>query len=724
MSYGETEDPNAIYDPVGTLEELNAPRSKWELSPDGYYERWIPSDDEHAAVADYAYSYIRALEADNAEILNEITENVDAYRGKAKTIGWDSGDDPVVTLPLIAEKIDQLVAFETTTLLRPRPVMSVDPFFDDQYEVMSSQSVPDPMTGQMVEMGVPKTFDAEEVAATLEFGLDYKLRARMPLDRIIKKVAQDLAIANYAVLKVVWDQKYRTVRNNKIKRLPGGMAVVDGSEERILRGKDPGRIENISVFSFLAPLDGDIEDAELVCELAPMTVTDFREKVTTGEFFLAPKDVLELNALIRNTTNEFKLEQDRSRSLKATGAQLERHDTREVWFQWPIEFEEFNGDGSSYTVLKRVQLCGIFHMGARRFMTLYRNPYHHGRAPYVVITEDDEARRRPELSMVGRTKKQQTLASQMLHTNIANAVQASNFDIICNPDSEAWTALKEQGRRPGRLIPAYDVEKDVKMSQPGANHTGLGNEVGMMMQSIQNVTGVTDYETGGMIPGRTPADTVRQILQSGLQRPMVTIKTISRGFGEAVRLYLRVLKQFQPYGEIVPTKDPDTNAKIMVPFLLPVEDVLDNFDIALTAAEEELAKEADHEERVMMFNLLGQASQTWAQMAGAMADINASPALTNLFAEMFGIQVRAFKLIVEPTRKDTAKFLPSPEAIQAIVAEKQQNAMMAMQQMQMQQQMGGMGGSPTGDTGAVPAPGAGAGGMAPMGAVGPDAGVA
>jgi len=119
----------------------------------------------------------------------------------------------------------------------------------------------------------------------------------------------------------------------------------------------------------------------------------------------------------------------------------------------------------------------------------------------------------------------------------------------------------------------------------------------------------------------------------------------------------------------VPTKDPETNAQIMVPFLLPVEDVMDNFDIALTAAEEELAKEADEEQRIMTFNLLGQASNTWAQIAGAMADINASPAITNLFKELFEIQIRGFKLILEPVRKDSAKFLPSSEAIAAIVAE-------------------------------------------------------
>jgi hypothetical protein len=226
--------------------------------------------------------------------------------------------------------------------------------------------------------------------------------------------------------------------------------------------------------------------------------------------------------------------------------------------------------------------------------------------------------------------------------------------------------------------------------------------------------GVSPYEEGTMIPGRTPADTVRQILQSGLQRPLMTMRAISRGFGEAVKLYLRVLKQFQPYGELVPTKDPDTNAKIMVPFLLPVEDVLDNFAIVLTAADEEMAKEADHEERVMLFNLLGQASTQWAQMAGAMADINASPALTSLFEELFGISVRAFKLIVEPTRKDTQKFLPSSEAIQAIVQEKQQNAMMAMQQMQMQQAMGGMSGGAEGNPSAVPAEGAGVGNMVPV----------
>lgn len=709
----ETENPDVLYDPVGTLEDVDAPRSKWELSPDGYYERWIPSEDEHDAVSNYVYSYIRSLEADNTEILNEVAENIDAYRAKTKIVGSKSDEEPVVTLPLISRKIDQLVAFQTATLLRPRPIVSVDPYFDDVYEVMSSQKVPDPMTGQMVEVGVPKQFDSEEVAATLEFGLDYKLRERMPIRQVLKKTVQDLAIANYSVVKVVWDQKYRTVRNNKITRLPNGMAVVDGLEERILRGKDAAQITNVNLFAFLAPLDCAIEDAELVCELAPMSVTDFREKLTTGEFFLPKQDTWQ--ALVHNTTKDFRLSQDRSRSLNAPDAQ-ERHDTREVWFEWPIEFEEFNEDGTSYTVLKRTQLCGIYHMQAKRFMTLYRNPYHHGRAPYVLITEDEDARRRPELSLVGRTKKHQALVSQMLHLNIQNAVAASNFDIFCVPETDAWDALTTQSRRPGRLIPRNDKD-EVEMRQAGQNHPGLNQEIGMLIQDISDTMGVSPYEEGTMVPGRTPADTVRQILQSGLQRPMMTMATISDGFGEIIKMYLKVLKQFQPYGELVPTKDPDTNDKIMVPFLLPVDDVLDNFDIALTAAEEELAKEADQEQRIMLFNLLGQASGTWAQMAGAMADVNASPALTNMFAEMLGIQMRAFKLIVEPVRKDVSKFLPAKETIAAIVAEKQQNVQLAMQQQQQQMAMGAMGGAEPGaegSTGTVPQAGVGAGAMGPM----------
>ena len=219
-----------------------------------------------------------------------------------------------------------------------------------------------------------------------------------------------------------------------------------------------------------------------------------------------------------------------------------------------------------------------------------------------------------------------------------------------------------------------------------------------------------------MIPGRTPADTVRQILQSGLQRPLMTMSAVSDGFGIAVKMYLNVLRQFNPYGEMVPTKDPETNAKIMIPFLLPSEEVLDNFDIALTAEEEELAKEADTEERIMMYNLVSEASGKFAQMAGGMADVNASPALTALFEELLHINVRTLKAVIEPTRKDTSKFLPTQQVIAGIMAEKQKNIQLAMQQMQMG---GGANGEPSGapgGAGAVPAPPAGppgSGGMGP-----------
>ena len=704
------ENDDLLRDIVGDLEEASPRRSKFELSPDGYYERWIPSDDEDKLVSEYAHTYIRNLEADNADILREMGENVDAYRAVTKTLGSRTDEDPVVTLPLISRKVDQLVSFQAATILRPRPVISVDPYFDDEYAVMAPRSVEVPGVG-MQQMGAPDTFDSEQVAATLEFGLDYKLRERMPLRAIVKKTFQDMAISNHAILKVVWDQKYRTVRTNRVKKLPNGMAVVDGSEERVLKNQDAGQIRNVSLFGFLAPLDCPLDEAELVCELFPMSSTQLREKLTTGDYFLPKRD--EWDELLRQTTDDYRLTEDRSISMPGRGSTIERHDTREVWFQWPVEVEEYDEDGAAYNVKKLMSMCGIYHMCAKRFLTLYRNPYHHGTNPYVLITEDEDSLRRPELSMVGRTKTQQTLASQMLHINIQNAVAASNFDIFCNPDSEAWEALQSQGRRPGRLIPRYDKD-DVEMAQAGQNHPGLNNEIGLMQQDIADTMGVSPYEEGTMIPGRTPADTVRQILQSGLQRPLMTMSAVSDGFGRAVKMYLQVLRQFNPYGELVPTKNPETNAKIMVPFVLPVEEVLDNFDIALTAAEEELAKEADTEQRIMMFNLLGEASGKFAQMAGGMADVNASPALTALFEELLQINIKALKQIIEPVRKDVTKFLPTQEAIAAIMAEKQQNIMLAMQSMG-----GGMNGQPPGAPGGAGAVQAAPPGPAGSGGVGP-----
>lgn len=701
----ENDDNQLLNDPIGALEDGDVDSGRFELSEDGYYEKYLPGTSEREALHTFVYDYIKALETDNAQILRDVADNIDAYRAKPKSVGSNADEDPVITIPLIGSKIDQLVSFEVVTLTRPRPVVTIDPYEDDIYEVLTKETINVGDEGPM-EMGATTTFDSEEVAATLESGVDYKLRERMPLVKTLKKISMDLKVANYSVLKVVYDTRQSVYRQNVVKRLPGGFARVDGTEERILRGKDSARINNVGLFAFLAPVDCDVEDAELLCELTPLSTTAVREGLSTGEYWYPKRD--EWDGIVKHTTKDFKLTQDPERTLKDASGAVERHDVREVWFQWAPEVTEYDDEGKSYRVRKLMSMCGLFHMGAKCFLTLYRNPYHHGMPPYILVTEDEERRRRPELSLVGRVRVHQALISQCFHTDISNAYQASNFDIFCNPDSDAWTSIKEQGRRPGRLIPRYD-EKEVEMRQAGANHPGLGSQIGYLSQNLTDTLGVSPYEEGSVIPGRTPADSIRQILQAGLQRPLMTLSAISDGMGRAIRMYLRVLKQFEPYGEIIPTKDPETREKLRIPFRHPVEEVLDNFRIALTAADEELAKEADQEQRIMMFNLIRDAGSTFAQMAGAMADVTASPAITGMFAEIFQNLNRALKLVIEPVRKDVKKFVPSDQSLQNLLMEKQQAVIAAMQQQAMMAQMGGGGGNPTGGGGPVSA-GAGPGG--------------
>lgn len=710
----EQETNRTLTDPVGQLHEADPAIGKFELSDDGYYEKYLPSDDEREELHNYVDQYIKALEADNEQILGEIAENVDAYRAKPKTMGSNADEDPVITLPLIGRKIDQLVAFEVVTLMRPRPIVTIDPYMDDTYEVLLNRTEETP-DGPM-SMGATETRDSEEIAATLEFGLDYKLREKHSLPKMFKKVSMDLKVANYSVLKVLYDTKNVAYRQNRVKRLPGGFARLDGAEERIVKSRDSARILNVGLFAFLAPVDCDLEDAELICELTPMSVADVREGFSSGRFWYPKRD--KWTEITQTTTNDFRLNQDPGRALKDASSAIERHDIREVWFEWAPEVTEYDEDGTEFKVRKRMSMCGLFHMGAKCFLTLYRNPYHHGMPPYILITEDEEARRRPELSLVGRTRVHQALISQCFHTDMANAYQASNFDIFCNPDSDAWKSIEEQGRKPGRLIPRYD-ESEVEMRQAGSNHAGLGQQVGFLSQDATDTLGVSAYEEGTVIPGRTPADSIRQILQAGLQRPLMTLGAISEGMGKAVRMYLRVLKQFEPYGQFVPTKDPETNAMVMVPFRHPVEEVLDNFRIALTAADEELAKEADQEQRIMMFNLVRDAGSTFAQVAGAMADVNASPALTGLFAEIFQSLNRALKLAIEPVRKDTKKFVPSQDAVKNLLIEKQQAVMQQMQQQQAAMMGGGANGNAAGGGGPVPA---GEVGPGPVGAMAGPAG--
>lgn len=701
-------------DPVASLADLVDPKfGKFEETADGY-TKYIPSPEELEGLNARFAEEINQAKQDHEGFFAQIKANIETYR--ARPTGMRAGDkNPVITLPIVGRQIDNSVAYEVVSIMKPRPIVSFDPYFNSTYKVPAMMEDPEALMqmGQMMgmqggmmapPMPMEVEYTAEEVARAWEAGFDYKLREKLDGRRLFKAIAKDIRIAGYAVVKNVWDRQTYSVTTPEYAKAPEGWIQVVGEREHELVDGEPNKFVPVSPFSFLMPMDEDnVQRSPWISEDTPEDPTSFRENLGT-EYTLIPKDEWETAAGM--TTDEYRQTSDRAvrESVDKRKAQRpsKKHDIKDVWFFYPVRLKEPGEDGKTRTRLRNMSFLGKYHMGLQKFLCIYKNPYRHGKRPYVVFFEDEEAHRLSTVSMVERVGKHQKLISQALHLDFQNAVQANNFNYYVDPDSEAWPVLTNGDNYPGKVIPRRD-EKEVETKQAGVNHPGLANIVAFLGNDLAETTGENQYKMGQMIPNRTAASTVSQIMEAGYLKPLMTMQAVSDCFAELVRMWLSTQSQYAPFGEIVPTRDEETNELIEVPFRFPMEPVFSNFRIALTAADEELAKEADTAETIMLSEKMAESGLRVMQIVGAMASPEVSPAITAIFEDLLGTENEFRKMLMKAKRSDIKKFALDTKKIKSVLEEKQQ-ALMMQQQMMMEQQaaMGGMGGGMAGPEAPLP----------------------
>jgi hypothetical protein len=300
----------------------------------------------------------------------------------------------------------------------------------------------------------------------------------------------------------------------------------------------------------------------------------------------------------------------------------------------------------------------------------------------------------------------------MLHITLSNKIKAGNWNPWALEGSPAHNDLSSENF-PGKLINGKFGD-EWGYAQGGLEHRGLMDEINFVMGDLMETANMSPAQMGASISNRTAAAAVQQVMEAGLLKPVLWLGVMSDWMADVVRLALEVQRQYDPFGETVPFRDPDTRKFIEVQMRFPTEPIFDRFHIALTAAEEELAKEADQAENILVANALRESSMALAQVAGSMSSLDASPEMTNLLNDLLRSELEMRKMVIGHRRRDIKKLVPATSRGEAIVAEKMQ----AIQIMQQQQQ-GAMGGgdAATGDQPPVPAngpggPGAGMAGMA------------
>lgn len=680
---------NLVDDPVGQIKKLTSKSGKLELRDDGAIE-YVPSKQELQALNDEWGQELDQAILDHEALYEEWRRNWEAYYGKNEILG--DGDEPILTLPIVGRDIDQLVAFMVTTIMRPRPIVSVDPYLPAEYDVLSQSSPGGELEAMGLAPGTPMQVKktSEDVGAGLELGLDWKLREKLGFRKWLKNLVKEMYICGRAVSKVVYERRYREGEEPILEKAPEGWVRVAGRKKTRMPDGEACRIENISNFNFLTRIDDDGVHGALCAERIPMTPTNLRRKFSAGEYSLIPKD--EWDSILKQTTDNWLSESEvairEHLDHRATDNRRPLHDIVELYFSHPVEVETVTPEGSVKKITEIMEFQAHYHCTAKRFLYIVQNPY--PRRPYTVVFEDEEPGRFSSTCVASRIKKHQALLSQMLHLRIKSQVAAVTNIIECDPDSGAWEHVKG-GLRANQGVPVREGER-FEMHPLGQAHSGLTPEIGFVSEDAAMTSGISQYERGANIPGRTPAASISQIMQAGYQRNLMILGAISDGASETIRLLLEVGRKFQPFGEVIPYTSPDMKETLDIAMRYPVEDVLDNFRISLTAADEELAKEAEFEQMVMMRDTLSQFNNTIAQIAGPLASTEMSPAVSDLFATLAKSEIEMMKNIISSKRRDSKKFLPSPDQIDAILAEKEQAAMMMQMQQQQQQQQGMMGG--------------------------------
>lgn len=693
---------------IGAVFDLDKASGKLQPSeafPD--YTEFIPSPEVKEEIERYLSDEIARADKDHETIFQEARENIETY--KAIKITTDDGQT-ILPSPLARIAADQVISSTYNKLLMPRPLLSISPYFPNEYDVMVPVEFPDGQGGTATA-AIPVKRDADKIAQTWELAYEYILRERINIARKANQIITDAVTSGQGApacwLKVCYYNEYRQQLQPFVK---DGISV-DLSDKREINMPvgDPIHWNVLPIFSVVRPLDEqDIQASPWLAERNPKSTQDFLLCYYSGEYGLIEDEetARKLAQLVSDFSASPSSQTAQTNQKGAASNPRMLCDVREVWLNWDVRLPK--QPGVKGRTIKRLSLLCQFHVGAGKLLCAYRNPRDDQYRPYVPFVQIEDPHTLSGSNTVGVVKWHQRVKTQLVGNELQNAASANNVSWFADPDTEAYEHLSAaRTLRVNEVVPKREDEY-VEKWRKGEAHYSLLPVIQYVDQDGMRAANVSAYETGQEIPGRTPAATVSQILASGAMQPITFLRSVAEHLAEAIKLDLRTRRQYYPTGETLHVKDPETQQILEVLFQFPVEDVIDNFRFAFTAADEELAREHELPQLMSLQNLNQQRSSFIAQVVGPMANPQLLPAQRDLLMRMVESDQAIFDRIVTLSRSDSKKF-DYTEAVKAIADQVNQAVMQAQTNSQQgapnanAQPGGGIPGQPTAPTGGGPA---------------------
>jgi hypothetical protein len=596
-------------------------------------------------------------------------ENIETYKAIRKMIE-DSGlamyPAPIARIPA-----DQVIAATYNSVMRPRPIISIDAYLNASYDVPGVAGAPTPQPG----MPVPtQSVTAEEIGKNLRQGYEFLARERIQIGpKLLKAIGNAVkGCPSYWKVAVNPDQVTKLTA-----RADGGAVTTSVRYESTRMRGDIVAHYLVPYFNCMKPLDQD--DIQICDWFAEREKHNRPEDILTeyvAKTLFLIKDDAEVKALANSTVDIYDPYRERiaASTEKKPPAQKPTQvcDRWEVWFYWTAQFKD---PESGQSAVKQLNCVGSFHRSAGKLMSCFLNEYEHQERPYELIDQFDDGG-----STVENMRYHQNVFTHTVQAEIKNAFIANNVALWHDPDNPDIVSFFTSHKvlKPGDHIPGV-FGKDWGVAVMGQDHDSMMPLIQFILSFSQLDSKQNKYSSGDP-GGRTPANTMAMAIEQAGQEPHLFLHRLSTKLSRIFRLDMETRRQFQPLGEVLPSWT--GKEKTEIPFRFPVGDVLDNFRIALTASDEALAREQDQQNIMAQKKALMDDGEYVAKILGAIMNLQTPLPKEGVdaFAKIIKRDQKALMDLLGNSTTDVDQYDLTPEVDALLAARNRQlEAQQAMQ---------------------------------------------